>query len=228
MNLWIEQPSRQRVAALDDPARVLAAIDRSNVLVSPVPEPPAAVFERVLCWSGTLAASLVESSPHNWTPRGRAAFDAYCDAVREPLTRTGRTILFQPHARHVLSDIPGCVRFVRERVHMGQPFGLALSPATMLTQRLVRNSLDDYLARVFETLGGDASVVVLYDIRPSPAAVPDDRDGDDAVPEVVPLGEGVLPRGLVRELLRAYVAPETPIVMMNVNVESQRGWLLGA
>jgi hypothetical protein len=41
----------------------------------------------------------------------------------------------------------------------------------------------------------------------------------------VPLGQGVLPRAVVRDLLERHVPAETPIVLMPEAIDAQRAWL---
>jgi hypothetical protein len=106
---------------------------------------------------------------------------------------------FRPHHRHVLSDVQGSLSFLRER--QGQPFGIALSPADLLTPDMLKDA-DDHLARAIGSLGHLADVVMVEDVRPGPEGL-----------ERVPFGEGVLPVGRYASLIREHVPAATPLVL---------------
>ncbi|MCA9283585.1 MAG: hypothetical protein KDA22_00105 [Phycisphaerales bacterium] len=172
----------------------------------------------VFTWSGTLAPEPFAPDPRNWTRQGQEAFAAFCDQVRPAMEREERTLCVQPHARHALSDVQGALNFLRTR--NGQPFGVAFAPASILTGSMLME-VDDHLTRAFETLGPLASAVVLEDVRPAPSA-----EDNDAV-QAVGLGEGILPRELVRRLLEAHVPAETPLVIRSGAIDRQLAWLKG-
>ncbi len=145
---------------------------------------------RVVSWSGTLADAPFASDPRNWMKPGQDALDTALDHWAGELERAGTTLLLRPHARHLLNDAPGILRLLRSRA--GQPFGLALDPAALLEVSMLDRT-GEHLARLFETLGELADLILLRD-----AAVSD--DGADLRP--CPPGEGVLPGDVLRELLR--------------------------
>ena len=154
---------------------------------------------RAILWSGSLGESLFADEPRNWMPAGRAALAAFCDSAARPLGLAGKRMCFRPHHRHVLSDVQGSLSFLRERD--GQPFGIALSPADLLTPDMLRDA-EDHLARAIGSLGHLADVVIVEDLRPGPDGL-----------ERVPFGEGVLPADRYARLLREHVPAATPVVL---------------
>lgn len=170
--------------------------------------------DRLLAWSGTLADQLFAADPRTWMAGGWRAFEALCDHLRPTLESLGWTLCLQPHARHVLSDAKGCREFLARRP--GQPFAIALSPATML-ERSMLPMMEDHLVRMFESLGPVAKVVVLEDIKP-------EADGDQ-LPQRTSLGAGCLPHDLVLGLLRRHVPSTTPVVLRPERLTEQLAWL---
>ncbi|MFO0826902.1 MAG: hypothetical protein U0572_02040 [Phycisphaerales bacterium] len=166
---------------------------------------------RIVLWSGTLADELFGDDPRTWMVAGRDAFRRFCDAAAPTLVARDRVLCFRPHVRHVLSDVPSCVSFLRER--QGQPFEVALSPADLLTRAML-GDVEDHVTRAFEALGPLASIVLLHD------AVPDESPECD-VHRPVPLGRGVLPASLIVELLRRHVPATTPVVLAPGELDRQ-------
>lgn len=167
--------------------------------------------ERIVVWSGTLADELFGDDPRTWMREGHAAFRDFCDAAAPTLVARGRTLAFRPHARHVLSDVQGCVNLLRER--QGQPFEIAVGPADLLLPGMLKD-VEDHLRRIIETLAPRAAMFLLHD-----AVV----DGELLRP--VPLGEGCLPRDLVRSLLAEHAPADLPVVLLPGSVERQLEWL---
>lgn len=143
----------------------------------------------IVARSGSLAEDPFEDEPRNWMGPGRAALEKTCDRLVGALVAHERLLLLRPHARQVLSDVAGTADFLRR--HRGERFGLALAPADLLTAEMLPQA-EDHLVRIAETLAGVATVVLLEDARPR-------RDDPDRV-ETVPLGEGMLPLGVLRAL----------------------------
>jgi hypothetical protein len=170
---------------------------------------------QLVTWSGTVADGLFESTPLNWMPQGQRAFNQFCDQLQPQLVRHQLTLCFHPHSRHVLSDVNLCMKFLRER--SGQPFQLALAPASLIEPNMM-NDVDDHLIRMFEGLGRHCAMVMLSDVLIH-------QHDDEPWCEAVPLGTGVLPRERVLELLRNHVPPETPIVIAAAQIDSQLEWL---
>src|SRR5262249_24375056 len=89
--------------------------------------PDAPIAPRLVVWSGTLAESLFGDDPRTWGSRGWSALGAMCDAVAPRLAERKLTLLFLTCARHVLSDAPSCIRFLRERASTAA-IGLLVDP----------------------------------------------------------------------------------------------------
>lgn len=167
--------------------------------------------DRIVCWSGTLAADLFGDEPRTWMREGHAAFRDFCDAAAPTLLARSRTLAFRPHVRHVLSDVQGCVNLLRERD--GQPFELAVGPADLLTAGMARD-VEDHLRRIVPALAPRAAMFLLHD-----GAV----EGDVLRP--VPLGQGILPRDLLRGLLADSAPADLPLVLLPQDLERQLEWL---
>ncbi len=199
---------------LGTPDQVAAAWVDGNPLapgwmaITEVPAP------RLLCWSGTLAPEPFELHPANWLRPGRAALDALVQSAAPALESRGLALCLRPHARHVLSDAQGCLRFLTD--HAGLPVQVALSPADMLTADMLPE-LPEHLHRIFTGLGPRAALLLLQDVQLSA--------GDDAPLQAVPLGQGLLPRDLVLDLLGRHVPPETPVVLSPTGLADQLAWL---
>ena len=170
--------------------------------------------DRLLTWSGSLGEQLFAPDPRTWMAAGWRAFEALCDQLGPTLGTLGWTLSFQPHARHVLSDAKGCREFLARR--SGQPFEVALAPATMLELSMLPR-LEDHLVRMFEALGPVAALVVLEDVQ---------MDADeDGLPRRTALGGGRLPRDLVLSLLREHVPERTPVMLRQERLPEQLAWL---
>jgi hypothetical protein len=174
--------------------------------------------DHIVCWSGTLADELFGDEPRTWMREGHLAFRDFCDAAAPTLVARDRTLAFRPHARHVLSDVQGCVNLLRERE--GQPFALAVGITDLLTPSMLPD-LEDHLRRIVPTLAPRAAMLLLHD------AVP---DGDRLRP--VPLASdeaGCLNRepirALLRDLLGGSLPPDCPVVLLPGSTERQVDWL---
>jgi hypothetical protein len=95
------------------------------------------------------------------------------------------------------------------------PVQIALSPADMIGADMLRD-LPEHLERLFATLGPRAAVVLLEDIGPMT---------EDDPPNTCPLGQGALPRDLVRRLLAEHVPAGTPVIVGHRELAAQRAWL---
>ena len=168
---------------------------------------------RLLCWSGSLAEEPFAVHPANWMRPGRAALDALVTQAAPALEARGLSLCLRPHARHVLSDAQGCLRFLTD--HAGLPLGVALAPADMLTQDMLPE-LPEHLNRIFTAMGPRAAVVLLQDVQAA---------DDEATRAPVPLGQGVLPRDLVLDLIGQHVPTTTPVVIGPESIAEQLGWL---
>lgn len=201
------------VANLGRVDRVLGCALRSNPLGDQWLMDATLPGEKFITWSGTLADELFEPHPLTWGKPGHEALAVFCDEIKPQLTKHGKTLCFHPHARHVLSDPQSCARFLRER--SDGPFAVALAPAAMLEVSMLEQ-VEDHLLRAFEMLGSICSMVMLSD-----AAV---DEAGDAV-QLVPLGDGVLPREVMVDLIHRHVPEDVPIVLQAGKVDAQLAWL---
>ena len=174
----------------------------------------------LVAWSGTMADELFEDDPRTWMPMGHERFEAFCDAVREPLTASGSRLCFRPHARHVLSDPQGTLDFLRRRE--GEPFGLALSPADLLLPSMLAHA-EDHFTRILESMIPRADLLLLAD------AAPDESLGDDAGEAMtpMPLGEGILPAEMIMEAMNTRLPESTPVVVAAGDLPPATSWRHG-
>lgn len=110
---------------------------------------------RAVIWSGSYAevefgsAERFEADPRTWSATGWAKLDAFC----ELLASAGAACVFRTHARHVLSDVPGCAKFLQTWGERG--FGVLIDPVSMLTPEMEASAMRaDLLTRIDE--GADA------------------------------------------------------------------------
>lgn len=199
------------------PGEIIASTLRSNPLGDAWLLDVDLPGNRVVTWSGTLASGLFDRHPMTWMPPGHKAFREFGEQIRPQLEAHGRTLCFQPHSRHVLSDVQSCINFAREM--QGSPFEIALAPALLLEPEMLKD-VEDHLRRAFETLDNCCAMAMLSDV-----VVSENDDGTWCEP--VPLGDGVLPRELIRKFIRDHVPPATPIVISSSKIDQQRQWLQG-
>jgi len=119
---------------------------------------------RVVAWSGSMADELFGEDPRTWGPAGWAALDAACERAAPVLAERGATMALRTHARHVLSDVPSCERFVRERRgRHGEVFRVLLDPVSMLAPSMLAMA-EDHLRRMVGAIGtmapGLAGIVI--------------------------------------------------------------------
>lgn len=177
----------------------------------------------LVAWSGTLAspeAGLFADEPRTWMGDGHARFEAFCDGIRDALVSSGRRLCFRPHARHVLSDPQGTLDFLRRRE--GEPFGLALSPADLLTTDMAVDA-EDHFTRILDFMVPRADLLLLAD-----AQVPD-QPGDEPTPlQACALGEGVLPRDAIVEACLTRLPEQAWVVTGAADTATLTEWRHGA
>jgi hypothetical protein len=168
---------------------------------------------RIVAWSGTLAEGLFDDEPRTWMKSGHERFAAFLDGIAPSLEQHRRRLCLRPHHRHVLGDVHGCARLLRERA--GGPFEVLLSPADMLAAAMLPQA-EDHLVRMFAHLGPMAAAVLVADVRETPATP------ETGLLEMVRFGEGRLPHALVARLLADHVPAETPVILLPGSVDAQR------
>ncbi len=160
----------------------------------------------VVCWSGTLAAGLFERDLATWGPEGwRAMLECAAGLAREA-EELGVSVLVRPHARHVLSDVQRCVRFIEE--FKGMRVGLALDPCALLEASMLERA-SDHLERAMGSLGGVCSAVMLTNVAVSPGG------GSEEDLELAPAAAhlGVVDAGALGGLVGRYVPRNTPVAI---------------
>lgn len=199
-------------------APVWAVVDeRSNALAPDAPAPAFTPGGRHVLWSGWTPRS-PEVAPEpalTWGRAMHAAFESWCDGVAPELARARATLLFRPHASHILSDVPSCLSFLRrgqERSASG--FGLLLDPCGMLDASMLRRA-DDHLDRTLSALASHAAVeaVLLTNVQPVP-----DRP-DELRP--APLHRGLVPPSVITAAYRAHAAAIPALVLLDEAPEEQ-------
>ncbi len=99
--------------------------------------------------------------------------------------------MIRPHARHLVSDVPGCLGLMRREPR----FRLAFEPA-LLFEPVMLVAAEDHLVRMFGGLASVAEVIVISDVQQA-----DDDGGPWCVP--VEFGSGLLPMEVVIQQARA-------------------------
>ena len=201
------------IVPVGEPAAAIASILEGNPLaedwIAPLDVPGA----NLVAWSGTLADGLFDDEPRTWMQAGHNALQAFCEEVAPRLDTLERTLLFRPHARHVLSDPQGALNFLR--AHEDDPFGLAVSPGDLLLPSMLEH-LEDHLERILVFLAPRASMIILEDVVPA-------EDGESMEP--APIGEGILPHLQVRELMHAHLPDDMPVVVKPNETAAAMAWL---
>lgn len=163
----------------------------------------------LMAWSGAPVEDMFARDPSTWTKEAWSALEGVCDVHRARLDAAGRRLVFRPQARHVLGDPQRCLKFLLAREE--QPFGLALDAAAMLEPSMLERA-EEHLARAFESLGGLCDAAILTNAAPDP-----ERDGLTAAP----LHKGLLDAGALGGLFRNCCPPDTPVIVLEGDVDAQ-------
>ena len=201
------------VVPLGGPVEAIASILEGNPLAADWLATLDVPGDRLICWSGTLGDELFADEPRTWMRPGHDALESFCNSVSDILAADSRRLLFRPHARHVLSDPQGSLDFLR--THEDGPFGLAVSPCDLILPGML-DALAEHLERILGVLAPQADILFIEDARPS-------QDGETM--EFAPIGEGVLPRELVQDLLAAHLPEHMPLVVRPTESKKALEWL---
>lgn len=195
---------------IDDTGESYAATYEGNPLaVEPEELPGTLAGGRFVLHSGTLGTdSFYEKHPLTWTEKGWNRFGGVCAA----LFRRDVTALFEPHARHVLSDPYACLKYISEFVDRPGPrrFELLLSPVGMLEASMLDDA-SEHLDRIIRGLADRSAALKLTNLR---------RDGDDLVP--CPVHEGVIDPELLVRIVKRHVPTWQPLILLEDRIEAQR------
>jgi len=147
----------------------------------------------IILWSGTPESDLFARSPRAWLMPADENLTRLCDQLSALAQTHNCRILLRPHARHILSDIPRCLRFLQNKP---ASLGLALDPIAMLEPSMLRD-WEDHLARILQSLAPLSDALFISNIARAP-----DPDSDAALTSA-PLHTGFLPP----DKLRAHFSP---------------------
>lgn len=204
-----------------------AAILTANLLAPDRPSlPDSRPADRLIAWSGTLAQNdLFERDPATWMPAGLDAFRAMTADLPPRLSTAGVTLLFRPHARHVLCDPQRCLTMLREwEDNDTSCFGLLLDAPAMLEADML-DTAGDHLERALAALAPRAAAIALSNVRaPSPPSDPDDPP--PLTP--APLEDGVLDPATIAALIRRHAPNQTPLISFAGDPEAQARILAAA
>ena len=170
--------------------------------------------DRLFCYSGTLAdgEDPFIGDMRNWTPGGLEALQELIERIQPALETQDRSICLRPHAQGILSDVPGCRKFMETAPPRVE---LCVDPIGMLTAEMLPDA-DEHVARIIEGTSDIASMFMLRDCRLS--------DTDDLV-HACPLGDGLLSRDVVMSTFNARIDPGLPVVITPERIEQQVQWL---
>ena len=106
-------------------------------------------LRREIVWSGSYAevdgGGMFDEDPRTWGPR---AWD-------ELGARVGREVyggvVIRPHAKHVVSDVPGCRRLIESDWAIARDVHLCYEPAGMMTIGMLARA-EDHLRRMYEAI----------------------------------------------------------------------------
>ena len=203
----IAAESRELRHVAGPPMRWRAAWTDRSVLGG-LPEANAEI--RRIAWSGSFAqidgGEMFDDDPRTWGPKGWGALEERAAGLDGP------GVLVRPHARHVVSDVPGCRRLVESDWAKARGIGLCYDPASMCGVGMMARA-GDHMRRMYEAIelfeAGAIGMVVVA--------------GLNACAEPCGLEEcGELGR-IVGELARASVPVDMPLVVLDRGVEGQIG-----
>ncbi len=105
---------------------------------------------REIVWSGSFAeldgGNVFDEDPRTWGPKG-------WDALRERVEQSGEggRLVIRPHARHVVSDVPGCKRMLESAWARERDVMLCYDPASMCAAGMM-GRVEDHIRRMYEAI----------------------------------------------------------------------------
>lgn len=91
-------------------------------------------------------------------PEGHRRCTEVADRAAAVLEAQGVKLLLRPHARHVLSDVPSCLTFLRSA--LGERVRLVLDPIGMLTASMAARA-EEHLERIMSALARHPGVAAI-------------------------------------------------------------------
>lgn len=163
---------------------------------------------REIVWSGSFAevegGGLFDEDPRTWGIKG-------WDAMRERIEArggAGNGLVIRSHARHVVSDVPGCRRLLESSWSVERGVSLCYDPASMLSPTMMDRA-EDHLRRMYEA-------IELFPVERLGMVV------------VAGLGEEGASGELAARLAAAWVPVGVPIAILDGNSVEATDWLSDA
>jgi hypothetical protein len=165
-------------------------------------------LRREIVWSGSYAelegGGVFDDDPRTWGPKG-------WDALRlRVAAEIQGSVAIRPHAKHVVSDVPGCRRLLDSEWATERGVSLCYDPASMMTPAMLPRA-EDHFRRMFEALElmppARLAIVVVAGVDAEGAACGLHRCGE--------LGT------LVARLAAEWVAAQVPIALLDDGVDRQ-------
>lgn len=101
-----------------------------------------------IVWSGSYAevegGGVFEEDPRTWGAKG-------WDVLRARVESCERDLVIRPHARHVVSDVPGCRRLLESSWASERGALLCHDPASMVVPGMM-GRIEDHLRRMYEAI----------------------------------------------------------------------------
>lgn len=189
MPIWTVHPATRELR--DEAGALVGAALDVNPLATDAPSLEAAIAAApgsyALLWSGWAderSGPVCARDIRNWRPEAWDALVALLD--RLAASKLGKTILFRPHARHVLSDTQRCVKLFHAVERPG--VGAAIDVGALLEPGML-DAAEDHLSRavsVLPLLAPSAAALLLSNVT-----LVEDGDGEDAFAPA-PVEEGLL------------------------------------
>ncbi|MFN0133005.1 MAG: hypothetical protein ACKVW3_10845 [Phycisphaerales bacterium] len=151
------------------------------------------------------ATRAIRAQLRSWTA-GTDDFRRVCDRLEAPLRAAGSIVCLRPRVGHVLSDVPTCVKFFKERA--GRPWRLLLDPSGLLTREMAGDA-EDHLRRIIDALGGLAWALLLTNVI---------DDGTAERPQS-PVHRGIISVAHLREAADRFAGPR---VLLRDDLDAQR------
>jgi hypothetical protein len=174
------------------------------------------------------ASAWFEADARTWMPAGRAAFAQALDRAARRTRDLGIRLALRPHARHVLSDHHGLLKFALDDRRAHDHVGVLCDLGAMLTRR-TRPLAEDHFARALDSAARTPNLVGVIlsaaDEAPLPDAPPTgtpstlalDDPGIDEGPALAlsGLSDTTSPAAArVGALVRELLPPGTPLVLL--------------
>jgi hypothetical protein len=169
-------------------------------------------LRREVVWSGSFAeldgGGAFDDDPRTWGPKGWEALRARVEAEIKD------SVAIRPHARHVVSDIPGCRRLIQSEWGIQRGISLCYDPASMMTLAMMDRA-EDHLRRMYEALelipAERLAMVVVSGVDAASAACGVDKCGELGC-TVARLAAACVPEGVAIAVLEERVGEQVQML----------------